>query len=116
MTATFTWAVQSLDCYPHSEGENDVVFNVNWALTGVQEQDGKTYTSVAQGKTACTYQAGQPFTPYADLTQEQVLGWVFAAIGPEGQSEYEARVQAQIVNQINPPTVTPPLPWATPAA
>jgi hypothetical protein len=112
MDATFTWAVQSLDCYPQAQGEVDVVFNVNWAVTGVQEQDEKTYTGIAQGKTACTYQAGQSFTPYASLTQEQVLGWVFASIGAEGQAEAEAWVQAQIDAQINPAVVMPPLPWS----
>jgi hypothetical protein len=112
MDATFTWAVQSLDCYPQAQGEVDVVFNVNWTLTGVQEQDAKTYTYVSQGKTACTYTAGQPFTPYASLTQEQVLGWVLASLGTEGQAEAEAWVQAQIDAQITPTVIQPALPWS----
>jgi hypothetical protein len=51
------------------------------------------------------------FTPYADLTQAQVLGWVWAS-GID-KANVEAGVQGQIDNLINPPTVTPPLPWAS---
>ena len=47
------------------------------------------------------------------LTQEQVLGWVWQ--NPNLQSGVEANVQVQLDRQINPPIVTPPLPWATPA-
>jgi hypothetical protein len=49
------------------------------------------------------------FTPYADLTQDQVLGWIWAN-GVDQQATEQA-VQTNIDNQINPPIVTPPLPW-----
>jgi hypothetical protein len=48
------------------------------------------------------------------LAQDQVLGWIWA--NGVDQAVTEAAVQQQIDNQINPPVVTPPLPWATPAA
>jgi hypothetical protein len=51
------------------------------------------------------------FTPYADLTQEQVLGWCYA--NGVDQAATEAAIQQNIDNQINPPIVQPPLPWAT---
>ena len=53
-----------------------------------------------------------PFTPYADLTEAQVIGWVQGAMGAEQVAAYEANVAQQIADQINPPVVTPPLPWA----
>jgi hypothetical protein len=52
---------------------------------------------------------GGAFTPYADLTQDQVLGWCWA--NGVNKDATEAAVQAQIDNQINPPTIQPPLPW-----
>jgi hypothetical protein len=52
---------------------------------------------------------GTTFTPYADLTQEQVLGWVWD--NGVDKDATEAAVQQQIDYQINPPVVTPPLPW-----
>ena len=107
MTATYTWTVVQMDCYPEVDGETDVVFTVHWTLTGV---DGD-YTGSVYGSQALTLDPGAPFTPYADLTEAQVIGWVQAAMGAEQVAVYEANVAGQIANQINPPVVTPPLPW-----
>ena len=59
-----------------------------------------------------TYVAGSPFTPYEDLTQDQVVGWTKDALGDEQVAATEANVAAQIETQKNPPVVTPPLPWS----
>ena len=107
MTITNTWAVAQMDAYPKLDGEPDVVFTVHWTLTGT---DG-THAAGVYGSVGVTVDPGAPFTPYADLTQEQVIGWVKAALGDEQVAFYEANVATQIANQINPPVVTPPLPW-----
>ena len=52
---------------------------------------------------------GEAFTPYADLTQEQVLGWIWA--NGVDKAATEAAVEQQIANQKNPPIVSPKLPW-----
>jgi len=103
---TFTWTVTQLDCYPQAEGQTDVVFTVHWQLTGT---DG-TYNGSVYSTCNVTYVAGTPYTPYDQLTQNQVLGWIWAS-GVD-QASAEAAVQTQINNQINPPVVSPPLPWA----
>lgn len=108
MTITNTWAVVQMDCYPEAEGETDVVFTVHWTLTAT---DG-TYTGYVYGSQGVTYEAGSPYTPYADLTETQVIGWVQSAMGEEQVAAYEANAAEQIANQINPPVVTPPLPWS----
>jgi len=46
----------------------------------------------------------------ASLTQEQVLGWIWA--NGVDKDATEAAVLQQIENQKNPPVVAPPLPWA----
>lgn len=108
MTITNTWAVVQMDCYPQADGETDVVFTVHWTLTAT---DG-TYTGSVYGSQAVTVDPAAPFTPYADLTQDQVIGWVQDAMGAEQVAAYEDNVAGQIANQINPPVVVPPLPWA----
>ena len=113
MTATITWAVESMDCYPQAEGQTDVVFNVIYTCTGVETINGVEYTSNTRGGAPMTYTAGSPYTPYNQLTKTQVLDWVFASIGDEGKAANEAAVQAQIDAQVSPPVVMPPLPWAT---
>lgn len=107
MPTTYTWAVQQMDAYPEAEGKPDVVFNVHWTLTGT---DG-TYTGSVYGAQALSLDPAAPFTPYANLTEAQVLGWVWDAMGEDQVAAYEANVAQQINDQINPPVVTPPLPW-----
>ena len=107
MAVTNTWAVVQMDAYPELDGETDVVFIVHWTLTGT---DG-THAAGVYGSVGVTVDPGAPFTPYADLTQEQVIGWVKAALGDEQVAFYEANVATQIANLANPPVVTPPLPW-----
>lgn len=107
MPTTYTWSVVQMDCYPEYEGNADVVFSVHWTLSGTDD----TYTGSVYGSQAVTVDATVPFTPYADLTEEQVVGWVQSAMGAGQVAEYEAAVAGQINNQINPPVVAPPLPW-----
>jgi len=109
MTTTITWTVSQMDCYPQEDGNTDVVFTVHWTCAGT---DGTYYASV-YSTCGVMYTAGTPFTPYADLTQDQVLGWIWAS-GVD-KTATEAAVEQQIQNQIDPPVVSPPLPWATPA-
>lgn len=112
MSATFQWSVTQMQCYPQAEGETDVVFNVAFSCSATQTNGGVEYVARYPGYAPVTYVAGSPYTPYDQLTQEQVLGWVWGT--PEGnQAEIEAKLQAQIDAQIAPPVVTPPLPWAT---
>lgn len=110
MPVTNTWSVAQMDCYPVYEGETDVVFTVHWLLVGYEGG----VTGSVYGSCGVTLDAGASFTPYADLTQDQVIGWVQAALGAEQVAALEANVAQQIADKINPPVVTPPLPWATP--
>jgi hypothetical protein len=90
--------------------EPGFVVNVLWTLTGVDGQ----YTASIGGNSQFTVQEGT-FTPYDQLTQAQVIGWVQAALGADGVANFEANVQGQINSMITPP-VSPqktPLPWAT---
>ena len=104
MSTTFTWSVTALNCYPQADGQTDVVFTVHWTLYGTDgTYNGSVYST-------CSVPAPEgTFTPYDQLAQDQVLGWIWAN-GVDKDSA-EAAVQQQIDNQINPPVVTPPLPW-----
>lgn len=108
MAITNTWSVVSMDCYPELDGETDVVFTVHWTLNGT---DG-TYAGSVYGSVGVTLDPDAPFTPYASLTQAQVVGWVQDALGEEQVAAYEANVAQQISDQVDPPVVTPPLPWS----
>lgn len=105
MTATITWQVTAMNCYPQEDGHTDVVFTVHWTCAGTQD----TYSASVYNTCAVPAPEGT-FTPYADLTQDQVLGWIWA--NGVDKAATEAAVQQQIDAQINPPVVTPPLPWS----
>ena len=107
MTATITWSVTAMDAYPQAEGQTDVVFNCHWTCAGVQD----TYQASVYSTCGVTYSSGTPYTPYAQLTQDQVLSWIWAS-GVD-KAATEAAVQAQLNNLANPPVVTPKLPWIT---
>jgi len=105
---TNTWAVVQMDAYPERDGKTDVVFTVHWTLTGSEAG----FVGTAYGSAGVTVDPNAPFTPYADLTQEQVIDWVKAAMNAERVAALEASVANQINEQIVPSAVTPPLPWS----
>lgn len=107
-TTTYTWNIAQMDAYPEYEGHTDVVFTVHWRMDGT---DGE-YTAGVYGSVGVTLDPEATYTPYADLTQAQVVGWVQDALGEEQVASYEANVAGQIDALVNPPVVTPPLPWA----
>jgi hypothetical protein len=127
MTITYQWNIQQLNCVPQEEGKTDVVVTAHWTVTATSSE-GKAivdyngnnaispYTASVYGTQSFTYDSGKAFIPYADLTQDEVVGWVQAGMGVDAVTALQENIDTQIANQINPPIVTPPLPWATPAA
>jgi hypothetical protein len=91
---------------PQVDGQTDVVVNVNYLTTGVDSAN----TAEIGFSQQYTIQQGEAFTPYASLTEAQVVGWV----DPQTISNMEACVQGQLDSMITPP-VSPssqPLPWS----
>ena len=107
MAVNITWVIEWMQCKP-SEGDlNNVVITAGWRCNGVDgEYSGSVYST-------CSFpQPDGQFVPYQDLTQDMVLGWCWE--NGVNRAATEAAVEQQIVNQINPPIVSPPLPWVTP--
>jgi hypothetical protein len=103
---TFTTTVQTMYTLPQVDGETDVVVNVNYLVTGVSG----TYTADIGFSQQFTIQQGEAFTPYAQLTQAQVVGWA----DPQTVSNMQACVQGQIDSMITPPVspTSQALPWS----
>ena len=101
---TLSWLIERLLVKP-TEGSNiDVVITADWRCNGTDE----TYSGTCYGSCSFAPPSGS-FTPYPDLTQDQVLQWCYE--NGVDKTAIEANVTAQIENQINPPVVTLPLPW-----
>ena len=106
---TTNWTISQLDCKPQEDDKTNVVVIAHWQCTGV---DGE-YSAQVYGTASFTLEQGSSFTPYNQLTQNQVLDWCW--VNGVDKDATEANVAAQIEAQTNPPIVTPPLPWAQPA-
>jgi hypothetical protein len=105
-----TWQIDAMQCKVQEGDLSDVVIVVHYRCNGTQVEGDKTYS--ASVYSTCSLPSPDPtnFTPYADLTQEQVLGWIWA--NGVDKDATEAAVLQQIEMQKNPPVVAPPLPWA----
>ena len=101
---TILWLIERLLVKPTEGSLTDVVITADWRCNGSQDN----YSGTCYG--SCSFQPPSgSFTPYEDLTQEQVLQWCYE--NGVDQSAIEANVTLQIENQINPPVLTLPLPW-----
>lgn len=107
MANTYRWVITQLTCVPQQYGKTDVVINAAWEEIG----SNGAYTASVSGTSFLTYTPGSPFTPYPDLTQDQVIGWVQASLGPEQCAALNASLDQQLSQQTNSPVVNPPLPW-----
>ena len=95
---TFTWSIQDMNRYT----ADGYVFTVHYNVSAV---DGD-YSASTYG--TCGYtQESESFVPYADLTQEVVVGWVQTSLGKD---TVEASLQGQIDAQKNPVQESG-LPW-----
>ena len=101
---TILWLIERLLVKPTEGTLTDVVITADWRCNGSQD----SYSGTCYG--SCSFQPPTgSFTPYDDLTQEQVLQWCYE--NGVDKTAIESNVTLQIENQINPPVVTLPLPW-----
>jgi hypothetical protein len=106
-TISIVWIIERLLVKPTEGTLTDVVITADWRCNGSQDN----YSGTCYGSTSFAPPSGD-FTPFPDLTQDQVLGWCFS--NGVDQKAIEANVSLQIENQINPPIIAPPLPWLPP--
>lgn len=120
---TYNWQVTNMDCYPSNEGQTDVVYKVYYYVEAfssetheVDNADGTKntipYQATTCGEQTFTYSGKTPYTPYSDLTNDVVIGWVKNALGDAEVNALLLKLDTMILDQINPPVVNPPLPWA----
>ena len=94
-----TWTISQLD----RKTADGFVTTAHWQATAV---DGEHTASIYS---TCSWADGTVNIPYADLTQETVLGWVWA--NGVDKTATEATLAAQIEAQKNPVTASG-TPWS----
>ena len=103
MTANITWVINALDCST-TDINPDTVVTAHWSCIG--EESG--YTTSVYSTCSFPPPAGT-FIPYADLTQDQVLGWCWT--NGVDKDATEAAVNQRLTEILNPEEVQLPLPW-----
>jgi len=110
MATTITWEIEWIKTYPFSEDQTDVVCETGWRCFGLNDVGGDVqHRAEAKGVCSFTYTSGDSFTAFDQLTQNQVLDWVWDS-GVD-KDFIELNVNKRIDDQINPPIVEQPLPW-----
>ena len=93
-----TWTITQLD----RQTSNGFVTTAHWTASAVDgDYSASTYST-------SSWADGTPTTPYANLTQATVLGWIWA--NGVDKTAVEASLQAQIDLQKNPVSATG-VPW-----
>ena len=109
MSIEKTWIIEQMSCTPVPNSTDCVVATIAWRLNAT---DG-THSVTRYGSVGVTYKEGDPYTPFSELTQATVIGWVKEALGAEQVASLEAGSDSEIEKLITPVVVTPALPWAT---
>jgi hypothetical protein len=112
MAITYTWLIPKNGLYTlNTEGQTDVVVQALYEVSGT---DG-THTTDTNNMAQFTYVSGNPFVPFNQLTEAQVLTWAKDAIGIDRIAQIEKQI-ANILDRMANPPVRPkptPAPWST---
>ena len=96
---TYTWKINAVDCYTSKDGLEKVAYNVHWSLFAT---DGENNVSIIGVQSV-----GEPnpdnFTPFDQLTEEQVVSWIAASMDVE---QMQANLDKQIEDLVAPKVVT----------
>jgi hypothetical protein len=99
MATAYTWTIAQMDRLT----SDDFVVTAHWQANATDgDYSASTYST-------CSWSDGTATIPYADLTKETVLGWIWA--NGVDKDVVEASLAAQIELQKNPVTATG-VPWS----
>ena len=101
MSLTYTWKLTGLK-KQSGDGVTDAVVQTYWTCTG---KHATGYEGTFSGATPFDLSTIDPdnFTPFDQLTEAQVLGWVEAAVASY-QDHIDEQINKQIALQILPET------------
>ena len=114
MAITTTWSVSNMT---HKDSDGGV-FLVYWSMIAQSDGD-PSYSAQDGGKLRCDPDpSASDYIAYADLTEADVLGWVYSSLieGDETAAEAKARVEvdrtAKVQQQIDAAATTATgVPW-----
>ena len=103
----YTWSFPEVTVVYSEDNLIDVISVSFWRLTAV---DG-SYSAMAYGSVALGKPNPASFTPFQQVTPEQLQEWTEAALGEEKVTSMKLSLAQQIEQQKNPTSGTVPPPW-----
>lgn len=105
------WYINAMDCKPQDGDLTDFVVVVHWTRNAKETINEVEYFASVYGTQSFSAADVTNFIPYDQLTYEIVCGWLDSTIDV---AALDLNLDQQIENQVNPPIVTPPLPFVNP--
>jgi hypothetical protein len=100
----YNWIISAMECIKNEGDLQDVVITIHWRYQATKDE----VTTDTYGATSMPLPTGEDFTPYEELTKEQVCGWLEATLDVPAM---ENSLEAQLDLLINPTNVTLPPPF-----
>lgn len=117
MSLTYNWEIKSLKKVSTND-INDAIIGTQWKVTATDENGNEGSFDGATPFDLKTIDVNN-FTPFEELTQEQVLGWIKNVVSGSSSTNYwdhiNGRIQKQIDEKVNVITTlnSQELPWFT---
>ena len=109
-----TWDIASLDATKTVGSLSDVVTNVHWTANDSETvgsgESAVIHRGSSYGCVALADADSGSFTAYADITKDNAIAWVKAALGSDEVTRIETDIAAQITESKTPAT-TSGVPW-----
>ena len=97
--ANYKWVINAVDCYTTKDGLEKVAYNVHWSYFATEGENNASMIGVQS--------VGEPspdnFTPFDQLTEDQVVSWITASMDVE---QMQANLDKQIEDLVAPKVVT----------
>jgi hypothetical protein len=75
MEINYKWIIHQLEAKIKQDDLANVIYRIHWELIGI-DSDNPDFWSNRVGAEDVKYIDGEPFTPYSELTKEQVISWL----------------------------------------
>jgi hypothetical protein len=99
MADTYIWHIAQLE----RKLSDGAVYTAHWTVNATRTvEDGDDLTAGSYGSVGFGDPDPDNFTPYKDLTEGQVVGWVLSALGDEQVETICSGLSAQLDTKQNP--------------
>ena len=87
MANTYTWDINQLDAKINQDELQNVVYMIHFSYSAY-DQENPEYNASYIGTAGVEYDPENPFTPYDDLTKDEVISWILETVSIDFLNEY----------------------------